>query len=228
MTSTKFTAIGRRESNSGRIALLAGAAVATAATAAHATLTFSFDEMAFAAAATNSDDFSAYLTPGDGDLDLTGGPTQLGDFIYTPIGSTDGFGDLEIRDPGAGDPAEDNSLFAFLDGSPDNFSFSITSASGLPFNGFGANFTSAASFGGTTVSLDNGDSFNIGDQLADPATGFLGWTSDTTFSTITFSVTNDSDFEGIFFETIYADIVPTPGVLSIAGLAGVAAARRRR
>lgn len=207
-------------------AIAAGAGLALAAGSASAALTFSFDEAAFGAASNVIDDFSAYANPGDPDISILT-PTVLGVFEYTPIGSLLGFGELEIR---SGPTPAENSLFAFLDGNPENFSFSV-SATGGPLNAFGFNVTSGSSFGGTTVTLDTGDTFDLSDfpvELGALGDGFIGFTSDTPFSSVRFDVENPSDFEGVSFNTFYADVVPAPGAAGLIGLAGLAAARRRR
>ncbi|MEO0632415.1 MAG: hypothetical protein AAFY46_17055 [Planctomycetota bacterium] len=209
-------------------ALIAGFAVSFAGSSA-AQLSFSFDEAAFAAGSNASDDYASYTTAGGADvaIPLAGGAATFGDFIYTPIGSEAGFGELEIRAADAGETDAENSLIAFLDGSPDNFSFSIQAVGG-PMNAIGFVFFCAASFGGAIVSFDNGESFSIGDQLASPATGFLGISSATPFTTVTFDVADTSSFEGLFIETIYADVIPAPATASLIALSGLAAARRRR
>lgn len=201
--------------------------IALTAASANAALTFSFDEAAFAAGSNVIDDFSAYAAAGDPTVDILS-PTVFGAFQYTPIGSTAGLGALELRSGISS--AADNQIFAFLDGSPDNFSFSVTSVGG-PLNAFGFDVSSGSSFGGTTVTLNTGDTFNLSDfdaELDGNGTGFLGFASDTPFTSIRFDVENDAEFEGVFFNTFYADVVPAPGAAGLLGLAGLAAVRRRR
>lgn len=207
-----------------------GAVVAfCAGSAANATLTFSFDEVAFAAASNASDTYAAYASPGGPDLaiPLAGGAVTLGDFIYTPMGTEAGLGELEVRAASSSEAATENSLFAFLDGNPDNFSFSIQAVGG-PMNAIGFDFFSAASLGGAVVTFDTGDSFSVGTVMGSPGTGFLGIMSDTPFNEVTFEVENLASFEGLFIETIYADVVPAPAsVLPLAGLAAFTRRRRR-
>jgi hypothetical protein len=186
---------------------------ACAASPALATLTFETDEATFNATILNpvADDFSAYATPGGPDvpIPLAGGPAIFGPLILTPLGSEADLGELEIRAANSGEPASENSLFGFLDGTPDDFAFSIEFVDG-PLNAFGAEYLSAASLGGSTVALDTGDSFIMENQLGSPGTGFLGFYSDVPFTTITFSVTDKSSFEGMFIERLVGDVVPEP------------------
>lgn len=213
-----------------RSPIVVGAVVAfCAGSAANAALNFSTDEGAFAAASNASDTYAAYTTAGGPDvpIPLAGGAVTLGDFIYTPIGSEAGLGELEVRAASSTETDAENSLFGFLDGDPDKFSFSIQAVGG-PMNAIGFDFTSAASLGGTIVSFDTGDSFSVGTVMGGSGTGFLGITSDSPFSEVTFEVENLASFEGIFIETIYADVVPAPAsVIPLAGLAAFARRRRR-
>jgi hypothetical protein len=210
--------------------LVALAVCACAASPALAVLTFELDEAAFNASLANpvAEDFAAFATPGGPDvpIPLSGGPAVFGPLILTPMGTEAGLGELEIRAASSSEPATENSLFGFLDGTPDDFSFSIEFVDG-PLNAFGANYTSAASLGGSTVSLDTGDSFDMINQLGSPGTGFLGFYSDTPFTTITFSVTDKQSFEGTFIEDVVGDVVPEPASALLLLLGAAAAIRRR-
>lgn len=208
-----------------KTALCAGLVVGAPCAAAQ--LSFSFDEVSFASMSNAFDDYSAYATPGGVDLPIpvADGTTFLGDFGYKPIGSEAGFGELEVRAAGSTEPASENSLFGFLDGDP-AFSFAIEAVGG-PMNAIGFNFTSADSLGGTILTFDNGESFRVADVLGNPGTGFLGITSATSFNSVTFEVADAGSFEGIFIETIYADVVPSPATGSLLAFAGVVARRRR-
>ena len=205
------------------------AVVLCAGAAAQAQLSFSFDEAMFAANSNAMDDYAPYATPGGPDLPIpvADGPTTLGAFTYTALGSEAGLGELEIRSASSSEPASENSLFAFLDGDPDNFSFTIQAVGG-PMNAIGFDFLSASSLGGTIISFDNGESFAVGDQLPSPGTGFLGVTSVTPFTTVSFKVQDQTSFEGMFIETLYADVVPAPtGALAMTGLMALGLRRRR-
>jgi len=204
-------------------------AIAFAGSAAHGQLTFSFDEAMFAANSNASDTYASYTTPGGPDvaIPISGGSATFGDFIYTPMGTEAGLGELEIRAASSSEPASENSLFGFLDGDPDNFWFSIQAVGG-PMNAIGFDFTSADSLGGSIVSFDNGESFRVADQLGNPGSGFLGVSSASAFSTVTFEVADLSSFEGVFIETIYADVIPAPGTALLVVGGALCCGRRRR
>ena len=198
---------------------------------ASAVLTFTTNEAAFTAGLSNpvSEDFGI-VAPGSPTVDffIADGRQAIGNIFVTPFGTESGFGATEIRSAGATEPASEADLFFFLDSAPT--AYGVTVDFGAPVTAFGADFFSAASLGGSTLTLDTGtDSFAIGDSpLGSPGTGFLGFTSDTPFSTIDFTVTDPTSFEGLFIRDVVFDVVPEPTSAAVIGLAGLATLRRRR
>ncbi len=209
---------------------LATAAVLAAAAPSFAVLTFSDDEAAFVAGLSNpvTEDFG-FVPAGAADVSfpIADGRQAAGSIFLTPFGTESGLGELEIRPASSVEPSSEADLFAFLDSSPDAFGFTIDF--GAPVTSFGGNFFSASSFGGSTITLDNGDSFDVASSLIGPdGSGFLGFTSDTSFTDITFTVTGDTDFEGLFIQDVVADLVPEPATLSFLAVGTLALVRRRR
>lgn len=192
------------------------AGVFVCAGSTQAALNFTGDEAAFALAADITEDFTGYAD------DVIADGTAFGAFQYNrDAGGVDT--DLDAR-------PLDGQIFAFLDGNGMT-SFTV-SATGQSWTSFGINVLSGDSFGGTQITLSNGDSFGLDSLenglLDDIGTGFVGFTSDSAFDSVTFSIRDPSSFEGVFINTFYAVEVPAPGAAVLVGVAGLAGVRRRR
>lgn len=198
--------------------MIATAALVCAANSALAQLSFTSDEAAFAAAADIADDFSSYATAGssttfsDGDL--------LGQFLVNHNGFAT---DVQVT---AGVTPAENELTVFLDEiALTEFTLSST---GQAWTAFGMDVTNAFVVPGIIeIELSNGDSFSLADQVPS-GVGFVGFTSDTSFDSVTVRIAGGAFFGSLSLDAVYAASVPAPGTAALAGLAGMAAIRRRR
>ncbi len=104
---------------------------------------------------------------------------------------------------------------------------SITFVFDQPVLGFGGVWLNTFVSNGLSVTID-GQTFNVEDTVAAPDFEFVGYASDTPFTTATLTATNPSG--GTEFAAIsdVLFVVPTPASAAMLGLGGLAMVRRRR
>lgn len=198
-----------------------------------------------AAGAANAD-LMIFTDRGAWEAALGGAPIVTEDFNdITPfvfgVGETLDTGNLQITrdgEPNGSDGAleiEPGGNFGTIDGTTflsgetgvephERVEFRFNGASVLAF---GADFTSPFSGDGIALSI-GGDTVNI-DTIAGFGTGFFGVISDSSFDLATIVGTDEPiSFQELWSADNVSYAIPAPGAMTLLGLGGLAAARRRR
>jgi hypothetical protein len=182
---------------------------------------------AFAGAGVFIDDEAGWLANADGIL-VTPDYTALAPVDFDPGVSTNlgGFYDV-LATGGAPGDANLNTVPNFVfDFSPGGLS-SVTFTFDTPITGFSALWSNTFVQDGFRVSTPSAD-YDLNDLSANLSAQFIGIHEATPFSTVTFSTTGAGGDDFVFFNTFNFVEIPTPGAAALLGVAGLAAARRRR
>lgn len=123
-----------------------------------------------------------------------------------------------------GFPTDGSNLLSISSFGPTTTTFTFDS----PNNAVGFDLVDILDFGGgdLTVAFDNGDAFTIASgTLISGDSQFFGYVGDA-FSTMVIDNTDTGDQYG--YDLVEFGAIPSPGVLSVLGLGGLAGVRRRR
>lgn len=201
-----------------RTSLIACAAIAASAGAASATLSgAATDEASFQSllATQQTEDFNS-LTPGDLPYNT---PVSLG-LLTGQADGTSGFpGDFALVDD-----LGNIELAMFIDNGGNIPSFTITFPS--PVDAFGARYEAVNGPPALAVVVD-GETVDIASLIN--ADGYVGITSNSTFTSVTFIDTSTGGLEFFRMDDVtFGRRIPAPASAAMLGLAGLAATRRRR
>ncbi|MEL7472828.1 MAG: hypothetical protein AAGK04_05865 [Planctomycetota bacterium] len=192
------------------IAASAAAVVAPTALAVDAFSDFVLWEAAAGAPAI-TDDLSSY-----GVVDLVLGDNDFFDGYTVTLAGTD-TGNTNINSA--------SNLSFTLGGDLESITFTFDE----PISGFGASWLNSFVTNGLTVTI-NGEALNVEDVIAEPDFDFIGFADsggplDGAVVTVT-NPTGSTEFAAI--SEIHYAVIPAPATAGLLGLAGLAAARRRR
>ena len=203
----------------------ASAAIVLCAFAAPAALAQSFttfgDESAFLSAAGdvmledfNDEPLVPRMDGGTIDADgftITSDAARIGLLPGTTFGNADGtpfFDGFVTTDPGE----------------------TITFTFDAPVTSFGGTFTGPSSGAGVGLFVDGTRVLSSLDFVTGSANSFLGFTSDTPFTSLTLDRSGDTATFGEIFglDNVFFGVVPEPATAGLLGVAGLALLRRRR
>lgn len=201
-----------------RTSVIACAAIAASTGLASAAVTgTATDEATFQSflASSQTEDFNG-LSPGDLPYNT---PVNLGLLTGQSNGTSSFDGDFALVDD-----LGNIELAMFIDNGGNIPSFTITFPS--PVDAFGARYEAVNGPPALAVEVD-GETVDIASLIN--ADGYVGITSNTTFTSVTFIDTSTGGLEFFRMDDVTFGIrIPTPASAALLGLGGLAATRRRR